>query len=96
MPSLLYQVLQAVEEAQEPCTLAQLARRFDLNPAMLEEMLGYWVRKGRLRDTSTAPTCATCGHGASCPFVAKMPRTFEVVRDDDPPVEVSPACHHSS
>lgn len=93
MPSMLLQVLQAVEAADEPCTLAQLARQFDISPAMLEEMLAYWVRKGRLRETGSSPACAACGHGASCPFVARMPRSFEIVRDDDPPPGVPPACH---
>jgi|AMZC01.1.fsa_nt_AMZC01001298.1_3 hypothetical protein len=95
MPSVLSQVLQAVEAAGEPCTLAQLARQFDLSPAMLEEMLTYWVRKGRLREVDSSPACATCGRGASCPFVAKMPRTYEVVRDDEPPCDTpAPVCRH--
>lgn len=92
MTSLLQQVLQTIEQADEPYTLTQLARELDLSPAMLEGMLVYWVRKGRLRETTSSPACAACSLGAGCPFVAKMPRSFEVVRDDDPPGDLPPTC----
>ncbi|MBP8973830.1 MAG: helix-turn-helix domain-containing protein [Anaerolineae bacterium] len=82
MPTTLRQVLQAFEETRAPRTLSQLARELDLPPSMLEGMIDHWVRKGRLRETGSGPACTTCGHSAGCPFIAKMPRSFELATDD--------------
>jgi len=91
VPTTLRQVLQAFEEARAPRTLSQLARELDIPPGMLEGMIDHWVRRGKLRETGSGPACTTCGQGASCPFIAKMPRSFELVTEgeDAPP----PLCH---
>ncbi|MEW6578652.1 MAG: FeoC-like transcriptional regulator [Chloroflexota bacterium] len=83
MPTTLRQVLQTFEEARAPRTLSQLARELDIPPGMLEGMIDHWVRKGKLRETGSSPACTTCGQSASCPFIAKMPRSFELVTDDE-------------
>jgi len=83
VPTTLRQVLQTFEEARAPRTLTQLARELDIPPGMLEGMIDHWVRKGKLRETGSGPACTTCGQSASCPFIAKMPRSFELVTDDE-------------
>ncbi len=88
----LRQVLQSCEEARAPRTLNQLARELDISPGMLEGMIDHWVRRGRLREASSGPACITCGHSASCPFIAKMPRSFELVTADDEDAP-SPLCN---
>ncbi len=88
--SPLRQVLQAFENADRPRTLTQLARELDIAPGMLDGMLAYWVRKGRLRESGSAPACTTCGGAAGCPFVPHLPRSYELITDDDPPPP--PAC----
>ncbi len=93
MPTTLRQVLQAFEEARAPRTLSQLARELDLPPGMLEGMIDHWVRKGRLRETGSGPACTTCGRSAGCPFIAKMPRSFELVTgDEDAPPPLCGCC----
>lgn len=86
MTTTLRQVLTAFEQADAPLSLADLARRLDVSPEMVENMIHYWVRKGKLREsTDTACTpgesaCASCGIGKNgCPFVVTMPRSFELV-----------------
>jgi hypothetical protein len=86
----LRQVLQAFEETRAPRTLTQLARELDLSPGMLEGMIDHWVRKGRLRETGSGQPCTTCGDHGRCPFVARMPRSFELAPGDDAP---PPPCH---
>jgi len=92
VPTTLRQVLQAFEETRTPRTLSQLARELDLPPGMLEGMIDHWVRKGRLRETGSGPACTTCGHSAGCPFIAKMPRSFELVTDDGDSPPLGPCC----
>ena len=83
--SMLRQVLQAFEDADHPRTVAQLARELDIAPGLLDGMLAYWVRKGRLRESRSTPACTTCGGAAGCPFVPNLPRSYELVTGDDPP-----------
>lgn len=85
VPTTLRQVLNAFEATRAPRTLTQLARELDISPGMLEGMIDHWVRKGRLRETGSGLACTTCGQGATCPFMARMPRSFELAADDDVP-----------
>lgn len=92
MTTLLRQVLHAFEDARETRTLAQLARELDIAPGMLEGLIAYWVRKGRLRESGSGPACNTCGRAEGCPFVLKLPRSYELVTDDPPAGDPPPAC----
>lgn len=48
-----------------------LAAQLDLEPAVLEGMLGELVRMGRLTrlEDRAAISCAACGHTNGCPYV---------------------------
>ena len=52
MTTTLRTVLTAFEQADRPLSLTQLATDLSVPPAMLEGMIDFWVRKGRLRETS--------------------------------------------
>lgn len=80
--STLSQVLAAFEESTAPKTLTQIARDLDLSPARLEGMIQYWVRKGKLRETTSFADCGTCGRGENCPFVVELPRSYELAAED--------------
>lgn len=88
--SMLRQVLAAFKDTVQPLSLSQLARQLDVDQALVEDMIGYWVRKGKLRDSSLENSCASGGCGGctvgagSCPFVVEMPRRYELVTDDNP------------
>lgn len=92
MPSKLRQVLNAFEDAERPCTLAQLARDLDMSPGMLEGMIDHWVRRGKLRPVHGANACNTCGGASGCPFIMQMPPTYELVTADSPALDDLPAC----
>lgn len=81
--STLRQVLTIFETAKKPLSLPQIARELDVSTARLEEMLQFWVRKGKLRVSGSATVCSTCGTKGACPFVLTMPRTYELVRKED-------------
>lgn len=86
---MLWKVLHAVEEANAPLDLNELSRRLDVDRSVLDGMIQFWVRKGRLADDATvagqaAVVCATHGCRGSCPgpqgcpFTMKMPRMISV------------------
>jgi len=77
--STLRQVLAAFENG-ETRSMANIAHDLDVSPARLEGMIQYWVRKGKIRETSSYTECGSCGHSDSgCPFVLEMPRLYELV-----------------
>lgn len=75
--TVLRQVLQTFEQANRPLSLAQMAQQLNLEPAMLEAMIGYWVRKGRVRETA-APACGSCGLRQGCAPLISLPRRYEL------------------
>ena len=87
---MLHQVLQEIEAAQGAVNLNELSRKLGVEQSALEGMIGYWVRKGRLRDDSQAEeiplsSCASgaCGHSCpgpqGCPFVMQLPKTYTLL-----------------
>ncbi len=86
---MLRELLRLVETAEGPISLTHLARQLDVDVAVLDGMLQYWVRKGRLvmdshsgegvcggGCTSMGGGCGSCSGMASCPFVARLPVTY--------------------
>lgn len=86
--SPLYAVLDAIQHADGPLSLYQLARQLDIEPSAAQGMIDFWVQKGRLRvQGSDAPTCtpsgcSTCDTGPTgCPLLLyAAPRRYEVVK----------------
>lgn len=84
---MLYAVLHAFEQAKGPLALDELARQLGVERAVLDDMIAFWVRKGRLRDSQVAPAlaCPSGGcHGCSannggCVFDQAGPRTITMV-----------------
>ena len=80
--STLKQVLTVFRETSQPLSLNQIARELAIEPAVLEDMIAFWVRKGKLRDVSTcADDCGSCGVWV-CPFVMQMPKRYEFVEEE--------------
>ena len=89
---MLRKVLDEVKAAQAPLDLNELSRRLDLDRGVLDGMIQFWVRKGRLVDDAAvagqAAVCATHGCGGSCPgpqgcpFTMKMPRTISLIQPE--------------
>lgn len=88
---MLWEVLHAVEAAQGPLDLNELSRRLDIERSVLDGMIQFWVRKGRLVDDSGAGRatvacanhgCGGCAGGQGCPFTMTMPRTLSLIQLD--------------
>ncbi|MBN1680132.1 MAG: hypothetical protein JW966_07560 [Anaerolineae bacterium] len=93
MAATLRDVLHTFETRRGPLSLNQMARQLDMTPAMLESMLDYWVRKGKLREINDeTPPCSACGHATGCPFVMKMPRSYELIQGEPLPHTTNPPC----
>jgi hypothetical protein len=83
----LREVLSAFESGQAK-SITQMSLQFDINPALLESMLEFWVRKGRLRHSAYSG-CAECGANHSCPILVALPRRYELVTSQPA------ACRHT-
>jgi hypothetical protein len=90
---MLRKVLDEVETARAPLDLNELSRRLDLDRSVLDGMIQFWVRKGRLVDDTAgagqaAAVCATHGCGGNCPgpqgcpFTMKMPRMISLIQPE--------------
>jgi hypothetical protein len=98
MASQLREVLNRFTEQTRPLSTGQIARELEIEPGLLEDMIAYWVRKGKLRAvTGAGQDCGTCGIQGACPFIVNLPRYYEPV-SEEPAAESSPAppcscCH---
>ncbi len=83
---MLWKVLHEVESAQISLDLNELSRRLDVDRSVLDGMIQFWVRKGRLVDNAASAGQATAacaahgcgGCGGGCPFPMQMPRTISL------------------
>lgn len=85
---MLRKVLHEVESARTSLDLNELSRRLDVDRSVLDGMIQFWVRKGRLVDNAAsagqataacaAHGCGGCGGGQGCPFPVQMPRTISL------------------
>jgi hypothetical protein len=81
---MLHQVLQAFESAQGPVSLDQLGRQLGVERGVLEGMIDFWVRKGRLKQSGGAcgnsgPACSCSSHPGGCSFDSALPRTITLI-----------------
>lgn len=102
MGATLRQVLNHFEQQSGAVSLSRMARDLELEPPMLQEMINYWVRKGRLRQVCDS-ACTTCSGAQGCPFVYALPVVYELVtapaetaptaRAESAPVPACSRCH---
>jgi hypothetical protein len=96
MASTLREVLRAFETARGPLSLNDIARDLDITPAMLDGMITYWVRKGKIRPAVSAPACTSCASAKSCcTFSPNVPRSYLLVTGDSAGVSGCSCCSPS-
>jgi len=77
--STLSRLLISIEESSGAISIPALAAALDLSPTRVENMVEFWVRKGRIRLSSPLTDCGSCSSQGDCPFILEMPKTFELV-----------------
>ncbi|MCA9914931.1 MAG: hypothetical protein KC496_16370 [Anaerolineae bacterium] len=96
MASQLREVLNHFSDQSAPISLTRMAREMNLQPGVLQGMIEYWVRKGKLREVNTSgDNCTTCGVKGACPFIVNLPRYYELAdnsRDSIPPCSCGGTC----
>jgi hypothetical protein len=87
---MLRQVLHEVESARGAIRVDEISQRLGIERGVVEDMIQFWVRKGRLQmdeDATMAAAPAACATGScggscpgpqGCPFIMKMPRTYSL------------------
>jgi hypothetical protein len=91
MATTLRRVLEHVESQAGAVSLAQMARDLDVPRPLLQEMIDYWVRRGRLREAG-AVNCGTCGSASMCPAATFVLRRYEPVSSSDTEAAVCACC----
>lgn len=84
MATMLREVLTLFENAHGPLSINEMARTLDITPGMLEGMLEHWVRKGKIRTCANESACAACSSAKSCAYAPSLPRSYELVTDQEP------------
>lgn len=79
--STLGKLLSLFESSPGALSVGSLARELDISPCRVEEMMEFWIRKGRIKASSNLIECGTCSVQGDCPFVLEMPRTYELISD---------------
>lgn len=93
MASTLKLILEIFEETSRPLSLPEMARALGLEQNMLDSMIEYWVRKGKIREASdSSGKCTLCDERRECPFVVKMPRRFELATNTSREQSPDPPC----
>ena len=92
--SKLTQLLRLFEGTRSAHTIGDIAQQLDVSAERADSMIQFWVKKGEIREASELQDCGSCGINGSCPFVVKMPRTYELSSRDDweNPVDVKSTC----
>jgi predicted Zn-ribbon and HTH transcriptional regulator len=76
---MLDDIIRELENSRGPVTVAELARRLDIEQGALEGMLEFLERKGKLSVYRPGEGCEDCGvvSCASCVFSPACPRSEE-------------------
>ena len=77
----LRQMLEWFERNPEGISLPALARELGLSQGQAQNLVEFWVRKGRLRLAETQTDCGCCADKNGCPILSEMPRYYEFVLD---------------
>jgi hypothetical protein len=86
---MLQQILRELQASRGTVNLNELAARLGMEPSAAKGLVEFWAAKGRLRlvDADDGQSCTSacslgnCPGAAQCPFVAKIPVSFEYRRD---------------
>ncbi len=83
MATMLREVLRAFETARGPLSLNDMARDLDITPGMLDGMIEYWVRKGKIRECEQRLGVRVDAQREKLLRIPRtMPRSYELVTDD--------------
>jgi hypothetical protein len=79
----LRQFLDHIESSPGATSLGSIARELDISVGQVENLLEYWVRKGRLKIQQPAGDCGSCASSGSCPFLGESLHAYQSVGDED-------------
>ena len=79
--STLNKLLEMIEDSRGLISIRDLARELGVTQSRVENMLDYWILKGKIRASNILPDCGSCGSSGNCPFILDMPKTFELIDD---------------
>jgi hypothetical protein len=81
--SRLSKLLEMFEEISGALSVQAMASELEIRPAQVESMVDFWINKGRIRATEESKDCGSCGLNSNCPYILKLPQTYELVSTGD-------------
>ena len=78
----LGQLLDYFENTPGTASIADIASDLEITVSQAENMLAFWVRKGKIRISTSLTDCSSCGVNGECPLAFDLPRVYELVRPD--------------
>jgi len=88
---MLNKILQTIEESHSTLNINQISYQLSVEPAALSGMLDYLVHTGKLvvdgipgsdgGECERSRCGIACPGAANCPFVAKMPKMYQLNKD---------------
>jgi len=79
--SKLSRVLAIFEGSREAFSFKDISRELNISQSQVEALLEYWIHRGKIRSTNDLTECNSCSATGQCPFIAEMPRTYELVNE---------------
>jgi hypothetical protein len=88
--TVLTRTLELIENQETPLSLTDLAREINQTPARTQEIVEYWMRRGRIQASGTSTKCGACAKKGSCPFIMELPQSYKVVSADQTVLQKKP------
>lgn len=77
--TVLTRTLEIIENRETPLSLTVLAQEIGQTQARTQEIVEYWIRRGKIEVSRSVEDCETCGFSGSCPYVLDLPPSYQVV-----------------
>ena len=90
--SALGRLLAVFEKSQGVLSIQVLARELDVTPERVENLMDYWIQRGKIRSSDSIEEWSRCSVEGDCPFILEIPRTYEMVREGESLILEKPAC----
>ena len=75
----LGQLLEYIQNSPGMTSLQDIASDLNLSVSQAENMLEFWVRKGRIQISNDLSECGRCGVKGDCSKIFEMPRVYELI-----------------
>ena len=81
---MLHEIMKTLKTGMGPLSLRQLSHQLNVEESALEGMIGFLLKKGKLRlvdELAAAKGCTTCPLAGICTADTKLPRHYVLTEE---------------